>query len=206
MEQLHEDNRSNNNNDYDYDTDDENDDNDKNDIYNEIKLPITVANSQENNNIKQDSIVFISTEGISSLHIYQVENKVMDTIDMCIFCNKYYTEDMLISRDDTDNRHCYHCLFWMNYTIKNRKHVDGVFGMTIVDYIQKCKDFHEINTCTKNTDSGGCFLCEYNLGIPITDVIDLDKLYSTNNDNILHYSEDNINLSIYQDDVITIDI
>lgn len=123
----------------------------------------------------------ISTEGITMEEMSELDINIKNlNLKQCTYCNKFYKEDMIIPViDDTNNEsQCWHCLFWMNYTIPSRNLVDGTYGMTIVEYILKCKDVHEIASCTRNSDNGGCFLCEYNLGIPITDIKDLHKLNS----------------------------
>lgn len=143
----------------------------------------TSKNGSLNNN--QDQNVQITTEGTTQYDLSQFYSniKALD-LKQCTFCNKFFKKDMVVPVFDNkgsdnnayDETQCWHCLFWMNYPIPSRKHVDGTYGMTIVDYIIKCKDVHELATCSRNSDSGGCFLCEYNLGFPLTDVKDLYKL------------------------------
>lgn len=129
-------------------------------------------------NNKFGSVTYISTEGITVYSLDEIEKELLKNSDVCSLCQKFYNNDMLIPAEKGTERQCYHCLFSMNYPVGNRKHVDGMMGMTIVDYIFKCKDIHMSDICTMKSDSGGCFLCEYNIGLPITDVKDLDKLYS----------------------------
>ena len=86
---------------------------------------------------------------------------------------------------------CYHCMFWMNYT--TRQSVDGVFGKTVMEYVIQCKDFHDKEKCTRNSNQGGCFLCDYKNGIPIENVLGSDVLL----DMMLGES------AIYQDDTPT---
>jgi hypothetical protein len=119
----------------------------------------------------------ISTEGVPYPEVGDVDLfAVKDLVRQCSFCNKFYKHDMIAPNGKPGDYQCWHCLFWMNHDVNARKNVDGVFGMTIADYVLKCKDVHELDACTRNTDSGGCFLCEYNLGLPITDIKDSSKL------------------------------
>ena len=115
----------------------------------------------------------VTTEGISDYEIHN--NKLSkNKIKMCNMCNKYYSADMIVNYMEDDQ--CYHCLFWLNHNIESRKQVDGTIGLEIADYVLKCKDAHIIEKCTRLTDKGGCFLCEYLLEIPITDIKNEFKL------------------------------
>jgi hypothetical protein len=129
-----------------------------------------------NNNIFE-----ITTDGIEEKDYILLNENNRNKLKFCIICNKYFNKDMTIIIDDnTNDNQCYHCLFWLNYPISERKYVDGIYGLKIVEYIKKCCDFHDINNCTKNILNGGCFLCEYLLDIPITDIIDGHLLNKNN--------------------------
>jgi len=128
------------------------------------------------------SVTYISTEGITVMSLDEIDKNLAKTIGICSFCQRIFNNDMLIPAEQGIERQCYHCLFTMNYPIKNRVHVDGTLGLSIADYILKCKDVHVLDMCTRKSDNGGCFLCEYNLGIPITDIKELEKLYNGNNE------------------------
>ena len=123
-------------------TESENSDNESNHSY---------SDSDSDSNIND-----VSTEGISE---YELENQYYRNLKRCEYCNRFYNLDMIYNgtMDEIDECLCYHCLFWMNYSVASRKLVDGVNGMLIVDYILKCKDAHLIKTCTKISDNGGCF-------------------------------------------------
>ena len=122
----------------------------------------------------------ITTEGLSLQDLDGADyTSVKENIKGCNYCGKYYKLDMCIPTfEKDDDVSCWHCFFWMNYSLAIRKNADGVYGMTIVDYILKCSAIHETDKCQRNTDSGGCFLCEYNLGLPVTDIKDLHRLGS----------------------------
>ena len=122
---------------------------------------------------------YVTTEGLSVFELQESGAPQGQHLKGCTCCNKYYRPDMLVPPtpgDDPNESQCWHCFFWMNYSVPMRKQADGKHGMTISEYILKCKDLHELDKCTRNTDSGGCFLCEYNLGLPIIDIKDLYKL------------------------------
>ena len=133
---------------------------------------------------KQEQLEYISTEGASQQELAEFKINLKN-VKQCTFCNKFFKADMIVPSDNDKGKNkgkdliddqCWHCLFWMNYSIPTRQSVDGTYGMNIADYILKCASIHLSDTCTRNSDSGGCFLCEYNLGIPVTDIKDLDKL------------------------------
>jgi len=165
-----------------------------NDIMNEIDeddvemKPVKESKKMNKNHNVEIALEHITTDGASADELANVGSDILKSLIHCTFCNFYYKQDMIVpfqKNDDNNNNNnnknnknndeqCWHCFYWMNYG--SRKEVDGKYGNTIGDYIIKCKDVHEMNKCTRNSDSGGCFLCEYNLGLPITDVIGIEKL------------------------------
>ena len=164
-------------------------------------------------NIEQ--LAQISSEGVTAHELALLNLNSSDlNLKQCTFCNKFFKQDMIIPdfdvhKNPVDEIQCWHCIFWMNYPISARKNVDGIFGMTIVDYILKCKDIHEMSSCTRNSDSGGCFLCEHNLGLPLTDVKDLNKLYGFFEPPLdpIEDIEDRIEIdSLYKADQIVVEI
>lgn len=98
----------------------------------------------------------------------------------CSYCQKFYSTTQQPKMFTTEFAEgepvCFHCIFWTNYDPATRPHVDGVYGMTIVEYIMECKDFHDKTTCIKNSDAGGCLLCDYLNGVPIENVLGADVL------------------------------
>lgn len=119
----------------------------------------------------------------------------------CTFCFKNYNVDMFVDYESIELM-CWHCLFWLNYDINNRKDVDGNLGMCISEYIHKCQQDHNIELCTKRTDQGGCFLCEYKLGYVLTDIKDPCIIYDMDKINIdtnLDIKDEN-NLSDVEDE------
>jgi hypothetical protein len=94
----------------------------------------------------------------------------------CTYCFKFYDLEM-IADSYADEIMCWHCFFWINHDISLRKNCDGTLGMTVVDYIKKCHEVHDTTKCKRQTDQGGCFLCEYKVGMKITDIKDIYKLY-----------------------------
>ncbi|AYV83591.1 MAG: hypothetical protein Hyperionvirus9_8 [Hyperionvirus sp.] len=130
---------------------------------------------------KQLDLDQITTEGLTVADLEKTDYPTIKAhIKGCSFCGKYYKSDMFIPTLEKDDEiSCWHCFFWMNYATAARKNVDGIYGMTIVDYILRCSAIHETTKCQRNSDSGGCFLCEYNLGLPITDIKDLHRLGSS---------------------------
>jgi len=187
--------------------------------YEDEDLPAMVQNPSFglNDPKVQEQLSQISTEGVS---VYEMADLHLNAskldLKQCAFCNKFFKQDMVVpilndnkkNKNTVDEIQCWHCLFWMNYPVSSRKNVDGILGMTIVDYILKCKDVHEMATCTRNSDSGGCFLCEYNLGFPLTDVKDLYKL-SDSSEVPDHPIEDDDRIEMddsYQPGQITVEI
>lgn len=137
-------------------------------------------NEIQNNNLTS-CINGMTYEEIKSLKLPYNEHM---KYGQCIYCLKFYNngKNGMITKefDDSGDSVCYHCIFWINYGLEQRQQVDGVFGKTIVSYINECKDSHNKDICTKNTDGGGCFLCDALNGIPIENIIDGDTLNCVN--------------------------
>ena len=107
---------------------------------------------------------------------------------MCSFCNRYYgkgeyddqtntyKDTMLTAEFDSNgDLVCYHCLYTINYNPPEaRINFDGAFGLTIYDYILKCKDYHNKEKCGKDE----CFLCDFLNMKKIDGVYGSDELYS----------------------------
>lgn len=129
----------------------------------------------------------ITTEGILINDIVNIPNEIADGLQLCYLCKKYYNEDMVIY-DNNEEPQCHHCMFWLNYSEERRTVIDGYNGIYIADYILRCKDNHIQDKCIRQTDSGGCFICEYKSGIEIDNIKYNYKLYSykENNSNIIY--------------------
>jgi hypothetical protein len=177
-----------------YDNDVPSDDDDNNDDDNNDDMPGLEA-EVEDSKLSGNNDTDDNTEGVSfqSNQYYKLGSQAAKKLKLCNTCGKLYENDMVnvnvFDEKDPDKNDiiCWHCLFWMNYEIKMRKEVDGLYGMKIVDYILKCKDNHNVDSCTRKSDSGGCHLCEYLCGFPITDVKDSFKLKESN---VLFVAED----------------
>ena len=128
--------------------------------------------------IEQDKSMYINGimyEDYKKLPHHKQVNSVQ-----CSYCQKFYNNTqqpkMFTTEFSEGEPVCFHCIFWMNYDIASRPHVDGVYGMTIVEYVMECKDLHDKATCTRNSDAGGCLLCDYLNGVPIDNVLGADVL------------------------------
>lgn len=199
---MEEEHISNSDNDNDNDNNNDND----NDGFDNDNCEVEKSGFKNLEEPKPNFEAQISTEGISQA---EMGHDMAKNLKQCIFCNKYFKHDMIVPMNEknSQDQQCWHCLFWMNYG--NRKNVDGVYGFTIVEYILKCKNVHELDTCTRNTDSGGCFLCEHNLGLQITDVKDLYKLSSSTDlpDRPIEDNEDHVDLNdTYRPGKLTVSI
>ena len=118
--------------------------------------------------------------GMALEEAQKVANTGKIPLAQCDTCGKYYakqgTNSMMTYEYMEGQPVCFHCMFWMNYDVTTRGNVDGVFGKTIVGYILQCKDYHDKITCTRHTNNGGCFLCDYLNGAPVEGVIESDML------------------------------
>jgi hypothetical protein len=99
------------------------------------------------------------------------------TFSQCSFCLKFFNQEAygFITQSDNGEMTCFHCLFWVNYSLELRSAVDGVYGKTIHDYILECAEIHNTETCVKR---GECLVCDYLDGIPIEGIFGGDELYA----------------------------
>lgn len=117
--------------------------------------------------IKKNKYIELDENGISNEEFNKLSIKDQGKLNVkyCEICDRFYKNNFVILSDY--GYICYHCLFWLNYSPNQRKQVDGTFGMTIAEYIMTCKDNHDKEKCTRNSDKGGCFICDYLNGIKI---------------------------------------
>ena len=108
---------------------------------------------------------------------YKNSYKGKGNFTQCSFCAKFFHQKTngFITQNDEGEPICYHCLFWVNYSMELRSQVDGVFGKTIHDYILECYPFHNTETCSRR---GECFVCDYLDGIVIEGIFGSEELYS----------------------------
>jgi hypothetical protein len=143
----------------------------------EDEIEVEIENKPVYKKISKEEVVLpnLTSDGIVDEKIAKKFPK--DILRQCEFCHKYFDKkDMMITMS-AENTVCLHCYFWINYDEGLRQLADGQFGIKIVDYILKCSKDHVMDQCQRKTDAGGCFLCEYQLGIKITNIRDPEKIY-----------------------------
>lgn len=158
-----------------------------------------IENSDQEKDVEEKpiKIVTVTTDGIEdtdksyALLPYNVKKK----LKRCDLCGKYFNDDMVLQMAEDDIQ-CWHCFFWLNYDVSKRVEVDGTYGITIVEYIIKCKDSHEQDKCKRNTDSGGCYLCEYLFGGDITDIKDRELIYGDEDHEDDNFDDEDIIIKI----------
>lgn len=110
---------------------------------------IPIKNIQKNINNKNDKFMECDICGASM----SVKNGIINTPDF----------------------QCYHCFFWINYAPECRPTCDGVFGITIAEYVLTYHGKHEISKCQR---VGSCFLCDYINKKIIKDIKNPELIYS----------------------------
>ena len=155
--------------------------------YENIKAIIEQINNTNN-------VISLSTNGFlkEDIDYKKLSYATKKQLKMCNMCGKLYTNDMIFDINDIT---CYHCFFWINYDLSLRDIADNTSHLIISEYILKCKDDHDITKCSRHTDKGGCFLCEYKLGIPIIDIKNAKLIYEEEQKEIL-VNDDNIYIDI----------
>jgi hypothetical protein len=144
----------------------------------EIKYQFLEEEIQEDNKQNININMTITTDGINETDesYYKLEKSLQNLLNKCSMCQKLYDKNMINNLDDSYNLICWHCFFWINYDVSLRSQCDGTHGLTIVEYVLKCRKDHNTNKCTRNSDSGGCFLCENIIGLDILNIIDGEKI------------------------------
>ena len=139
-----------------------------------------ILNEDQNNAISLSTNGFLYDDDNYKNLAHATKKKII----LCDICEKLYMGDMIIDII------CYHCFFWLNYDVSLRNNADDTNHLTIVEYIIKCKDDHDTSKCTRNTDKGGCFLCDYKLGIPIIDIKNAKLIYEEEEKDIIIENDD----------------
>ena len=141
-------------------------------------------------------VMVVTTEGVTHDIYNGFDAMQRQNMFMCNLCTKYFRNDMKVNWDGVI---CMHCFFWLHYSEGLRTQIDGIMGTTIAQYILKCRGNHKIETCTKNTDMGGCFICDNLNGINI-DKIKTPELVNTHavpdkkETDALHISDDDFDV------------
>lgn len=128
----------------------------KKDIENKYIINKYIDEYKDNNNKNG----LFTTEGYDNDNIYKRHRKENA---QCQMCGKYYLIDMFIDIQ------CKHCFFFMNYD--NHDIIDGLYGITVFDYIIQCKNKHKSPCIKLSNGECNCYLCAYNLKIPIEGVV-----------------------------------
>ncbi|ARF09560.1 hypothetical protein Indivirus_1_183 [Indivirus ILV1] len=114
---------------------------------------------------------------------YKNNHSLLGKFTQCGYCLKFFKNDqkgfITKSINGSDDEYiCYHCLFWINYSLELRSTVDGMYDKTIHDYILECAPHHEQSTCVH---SGECFICDYLNGNRIVGIFGEDELITKKN-------------------------
>ena len=122
----------------------------------------------------------VTTKGISngSFEFKKIPYNSRKVLSMCDFCGKSYKKDMIVEHNADIT--CMHCFFWSHYHVERRPEADGVYGPTIVDYIIKCRDEHDMYECTNSYYNGCCFICDHFAGKELLCVNNTHKLFEIN--------------------------
>lgn len=137
----------------------------------------------DDKNNKDIKIGMLSTEGVveGSNEYNKLSHDFKNTLKRCSTCEKVFSSDMISNpNDDYEQLNCWHCFFWINYDSSLRSQCDGTYGLTIADYVVKCRDDHSYDKCTRKSDNGGCFLCEHKIGLDIPNIIGGEKINQCN--------------------------
>ncbi len=156
----------------------ESDDVDDDDL-SQPSLPEESDNQDKPEETKEDNLMY----GLTYDEYKKKVNVLGNKLKQCGYCLKFFknVDKGFITKNlqgDEGEMICYHCLFWVNYSIDLRGSVDGLYEKTIHDYILECESHHDQDTCTHK---GECFVCDYLNGTRITGIFGEDELFSAKN-------------------------
>jgi len=106
-------------------------------------------------------IIVMTIDGVQSKDIAELPNH--EQYSHCDICDKYYTEELMHDNDGFIT--CYHCWFCLKYEDFAKNEVTESDTVSLMNYIETNYKKHNCEKCKNKSDSGGCFLCEYNEGI-----------------------------------------
>jgi hypothetical protein len=106
--------------------------------------------------------IVMTLDGVMAKDINKLQNA--KNYSLCEICDKYYEKDMIDPSNDGFVK-CVHCWFFLKYEDFTKNEVTSFEKETLLNYINTNNAKHNSTTCTKKSDTGGCFLCEYKKGI-----------------------------------------
>lgn len=127
------------------------------------------------NDKKEKSTYSITTEGCDATMFDMLPENLRNSLITCGTCYKFYCPEMIFTLEESEKM-CKHCFFWLNYDVSLRKEAEGKDGVSIAKYVLECCNDHDLSKCSRMGPYGGCFLCEYKLGIPILHIKDAKLL------------------------------
>lgn len=156
---------------------------DYSDISENENMTYNVPNIKSPSNIDSSSVnggVIMTTEGIDESVLKTINLTQIQDIVQCHCCAKYFNKSLIVSDPMMGEQMCKHCMCWLNYEPEKRMEFDmkcvGLSGFCIAEYILTCYEAHDSTKCTRMTDHGGCFLCDYNLNLDIPNILNREML------------------------------
>jgi hypothetical protein len=106
--------------------------------------------------------ITMTIDGILASNSKKLQN--LDQYSLCDVCDKYYTNDLIDTTDNTFIK-CVHCHFFLKYEDFTSKEMTDLEKTDLSNYVNAYANKHNSKECTKKSDMGGCFLCEYSEGV-----------------------------------------
>lgn len=137
----------------------------------------------------------VPIEGITYFEKIKYGNTITSKLQQCDYCQRFYTGELIIPTTEDDVTICQHCHFTLYYDLSARKEGDekyANFGISVSSYILNFAKDHNVEKCTKKTNMGGCFLCEYRNGFIIEGINNPELIYKNTADkNQINKSNEN---------------
>lgn len=137
---------------------------------------ITDSDEPKENETKPNDLMY----GITYDEYKQKYQSLGTNFKQCGYCLKFFKNNKkgFITKNlqgiEDEEYICYHCLFWVNYSLELRSTVDGMYEKTIHDYILECSPTHDQSLCIH---PGECFVCDYLNGTRIIGIFGEDELF-----------------------------
>jgi len=152
--------------------------------YSDNEDTISMNNDIPNDDLdsSDDETVIYDINNISTDGLLSGQNIKKKILHYCNYCNKWFSDELIIPDINSGILKCQHCFFWQNYHMTKRKEADTKYshiGISIVNYVLNCYDDHDGVMCKKHRQE--CFLCDYKAGIEIDNINNSEILYPTSN-------------------------
>ena len=115
-----------------------------------------VAEKEFDSKKPEDLLAIVKTTGYKK---NSFPSQVSTLLKQCEYCTKYYRPDITVNMGDS--LVCHYCYFWTHYNEAVREEGDGKNGIFVADFIETCREDHDMTDCANSPMYGFCFICDF---------------------------------------------